>query len=479
MTSACAWARLSARPRSTSRTSRRLRTRARLTCRDPPFEARNELVQERGVGSDLVQTAAGSAFELAGQPARVVGSELRGDAVLVQHVVDDLVQQAEVRGEAPPGRLLSFGHLADGKRAADCGVEQPSGLQRVELDEVGAAGDIEVLAADHAERGAAELARDGRACIREREIESLRKQRVSVENRRRLVEVHVRGGAAAPDRIVVECRQVVVNHPERVDELDGSRRRQELLRPGTGRLPGREAQQRADALAAALQAVAHGVRERAQLGGKGKLREVLLDQLSVLIETAPAERHRRQSRRGLLWSVPPSRHLFARLAPGLLELRLDLPRDVAELGENLDRGFGVLGRFEARSRPFEPLEQVFGAAQCVLGAAHAARSWAIRPSIPFTRRPASSDAYRFASVTASSIATSTGTSPRSSSWIPIRSTLRSRAPRRSADHSSEAAVIRRSSSAARSMTASAVSRANGSISPSYSEASGCPVTSHW
>src|SRR5205085_1513649 len=44
MTSACAWARLSARPRSTSSTSRRLRTRARLACRGPPFEARNELV---------------------------------------------------------------------------------------------------------------------------------------------------------------------------------------------------------------------------------------------------------------------------------------------------------------------------------------------------------------------------------------------------------------------------------------------------
>ena len=43
--------------------------------------------------------------------------------------------------------------------------------------------------------------------------------------------------------------------------------------------------------------------------------------------------------------------------------------------------------------------------------AHAAHSSAIRPRIPFTSRAASGDAYRFASPTASEIATSGGTVP--------------------------------------------------------------------
>ena len=84
----------------------------------------------------------------------------------------------------------------------------------------------------------------------------------------------------------------------------------------------------------------------------------------------------------------------------------------------------------------------------LLGRAHATRSLSMRPRIPFTSRPASSDEYRFASVTASSIATSTGTSPRSSSWIPIRRTFRSSAPSRSAGQPSDASVTRRSSSSA-------------------------------
>ena len=86
--------------------------------------------------------------------------------------------------------------------------------------------------------------------------------------------------------------------------------------------------------------------------------------------------------------------------------------------------------------------------------------------MPFTSRAASSVAYRFASSIASLIATSGGTEPLSSSYVPILSTLRSIAPRRSAVQPSAAAVIAASSSGARAATASASSRANASTSPS-------------
>src|SRR6266508_174716 len=80
------------------------------------------------------------------------------------------------------------------------------------------------------------------------------------------------------------------------------------------------------------------------------------------------------------------------LAPGALELGLDLSCDVGELGEDVNRGFGVLRRLEARARPLEPVEQLLRPSQRALAFAHAALSRAIRPRMPFTRRPASSDA---------------------------------------------------------------------------------------
>ncbi len=69
--------------------------------------------------------------------------------------------------------------------------------------------------------------------------------------------------------------------------------------------------------------------------------------------------------------------------------------------------------------------------------------------MPLTSRAASSDAYRFASTTASLIATSGGTLSSSSSWIPILRMFRSSVPMRSAVQPSADAVIRSSSSVAR------------------------------
>src|SRR5215211_8888248 len=149
--------------------------------------------------------------------------------------------------------------------------------------------------------------------------------------------------------------------------------------------------------------------------------------------------------------IPASR---LRFAARTVELGLDLTREVRELAENVDRGLGVVLLGHALELPpsrLEALEQRLRALQRFLGA-HRARvpsapvttpcivprsrpqcpdragSRAIRPRIPFTNRAASSLAYRFARRTASSIATSTGTTPDSSSLTAMRRMFRSTAP---------------------------------------------------
>ena len=119
------------------------------------------------------------------------------------------------------------------------------------------------LAADHPEGRAGQLVCDGRRRIRERELEGLGEQGVTVEDRRRLVELDVRGRPPAAEVVVVERGQVVVDHAERVHELDRRGRGQQLLRARPDGLPGREAEHRPDPLAAAVEAVAHRLRQRA------------------------------------------------------------------------------------------------------------------------------------------------------------------------------------------------------------------------
>ena len=100
---------------------------------------------------------------------------------------------------------------------------------------------------------------------------------------------------------------------------------------------------------------------------------------------------------------------------------LDLAETVSARAEQLDRRLGVLLRREplqlVTSR-LQPFEQLLGAPERLVrgsGLAHATSSLATRARIPFTSRAASSDAYRFASTTASFIATSGGTLSSSSS----------------------------------------------------------------
>src|SRR5436309_2671822 len=103
------------------------------------------------------------------------------------------------------------------------------------------------------------------------------------------------------------------------------------------------------------------------------------------------------------------------------ELGLDLLRELGELGDHVHGSVGVdllrpREALELRASLVELREQLLRATEMILGGGQAAASSrAILPRMPFTSRAASSDAYRFASTTASLIATSGGTVLSSSS----------------------------------------------------------------
>src|SRR5204862_7774209 len=83
-------------------------------------------------------------------------------------------------------------------------------------------------------------------------------------------------------------------------------------------------------------------------------------------------------------------------AAGLRELRLDLLRDLGQLGEDVDRLVLVLpGRhaLELCPRPLEPLEELLGPLERLFLRVHEATfSRSILARIPFTSRDASSEA---------------------------------------------------------------------------------------
>ena len=85
--------------------------------------------------------------------AGAVGAVLEQVAVLVEDVVHDLEEQADLVRERPPRRLLALRNLRDPERACDRGGEEAAGLEPVQRGQVGLGpGDVEVLAADHAQR---------------------------------------------------------------------------------------------------------------------------------------------------------------------------------------------------------------------------------------------------------------------------------------------------------------------------------------
>ena len=250
-------------------------------------------------------------------------------AVRVEDVVDDLEQEPELLGERAPRRLLRLGQLRRPERHRHRRVEEPPGLEPVDGGEVVALDHrVEVLAADHPERRLRELARDRRRLVARREPHGLREQRVAGEHRRALAELLPRGRIAAPLLVVVHPRQVVVDERERVDELDRERRRHDLVDRRAERLADRERDDRADALAADLERVAHGRRLAVQLGPELEPLERLLDERLQLVGAV---------------HPPPS----ARCA--LLELLLDRLRELRELAEQLDRAAPASRRRSADS----------------------------------------------------------------------------------------------------------------------------------
>src|SRR5215207_11666821 len=105
---------------------------------------------------------------------------------------------------------------------------------------------------------------------------------------------------------------------------------------------------------------------------------------------------------------------MAFLAPRALDLPLNFLGEVGELAQGSDCLIGLLRLLETLARHLQAVEKLLEPRDRVL-LAHRAASLATRPRMPFTSRPASGEANRLASVTASSIATSVGTSSRSSS----------------------------------------------------------------
>src|SRR5205823_11099476 len=104
-------------------------------------------------------------------------------------------------------------------RARDRGREEPARLQAVQRGEIGlAAGDVEVLAADHAERRLDELARHIRRRVRQSEPERLREQRVASQDPHALPALRPRAGPPAPPLVVVQRGETVVDAREVVDE---------------------------------------------------------------------------------------------------------------------------------------------------------------------------------------------------------------------------------------------------------------------
>src|SRR3954451_26153 len=123
MTSACACARDSARPRSTSRTSRRFfiaavsPTRSRL--RRARGEARDDLFQHARVRVQGAEARLRPLGRLVGCAPGRLRSVQRDVAVAVEQVVHELEQEAELVAERAPRRLLALRYAGGPQTEAD------------------------------------------------------------------------------------------------------------------------------------------------------------------------------------------------------------------------------------------------------------------------------------------------------------------------------------------------------------------------
>src|SRR6185503_1454800 len=351
-------------------------------------------------------------------------------AVAVEDVVDDLEQHPELVRKVAPRLLVGVRQLGDPERAGDRCVEEAAGLQAVDLlERVAELLRVCVLAADHPERRLDELPRDERRRIGQRQSDRLGKERIPGENRGRLVVLRPRARPPASELVVVERGQVVVDEREVVDELDRGTGRQELLGLAAQCLAGRETEDRPDPLAAAGERIADRRGELAELGSQCELVEIALDHGGQLTRARhPASFFALVSSASTSFAISASSERISiarsgscvdssscrvrsrrssstsarcRLSSALIYIfsKRSTPRCFHRPGST------AVPRLSARPLTRHP-QAMPQATSC---------SRAIRPRIPFTSRPASSVAYRLARVTASSIATSSGTLPSSSS----------------------------------------------------------------
>ena len=117
-------------------------------------------------------------------------------------------------------------------------------------------------------------------------LECQRLQRIPGQDRRRLVELTMNGGAAAPQIVVVHGRQVVVDERVSVDQLDGCGDWIERRFRRADELAARIHQQRTNALTAAEHGVAHGVEQSfGNMVAAQSFGELAVDSATVMIET--------------------------------------------------------------------------------------------------------------------------------------------------------------------------------------------------
>ena len=149
--------------------------------------------------------------------------------------------------------------------------------------EIGVAGEVAVLAGDHPERRACELARDVVRVVDEAEAKRFGKESVAREQRDALAERDVRARPPAPLVIVVQCGKVVVDERECVHQLERRRCWQRSLDRASGGFRDRQAQHRPDSLASCLEWIAKHLVEVAQLGAERERAEVRLDGLAQVV----------------------------------------------------------------------------------------------------------------------------------------------------------------------------------------------------
>ena len=215
----------------------------------------------------------------------------------VEDVVDDLKQHAELGRELVVGGCIGAAHSGYKQYALYRRTDEPPGLQPVQAPQILGgqllSGDVEKLPADHPvdpgrARELGHRAQDLRRfalLVVEDMAEGLGVQRVAREDRDVLAEGDVRGRAAAAHVVVVHRRQVVVDERVGVDELERRREGQEVVLVAADRAGGGERQDRADALAACQQAVAHRLDEPCDRGVFGERQpvELVLDQPLQLV----------------------------------------------------------------------------------------------------------------------------------------------------------------------------------------------------